>query len=102
MNSDPVDLLVKLIKCKSITPNDDGALGVIENTFPENPIIYPNPTDGNVSIDLRKNYNNVITEPLDIKDGFLYLNNKPGLGYELNHDFIQSNPDPEWEKISKN
>ncbi|MBL06402.1 MAG: mandelate racemase [Chloroflexi bacterium] len=49
-----------------------------------------------------ENYNNVITEPLDIKDGFLYLNNKPGLGYELNHDFIQSNPDPEWEKISKN
>ena len=31
MNSDPVDLLVKLIKCKSVTPNDDGALAVIEN-----------------------------------------------------------------------
>ena len=35
-----------------------------------------------------ENYNNVITEPLDIRDGFLHLNNKPGLGYELNHDFI--------------
>ena len=49
-----------------------------------------------------ENYNNVITEPLDIRDGFLHLNNKPGLGYELNHDFIKSNPDPEWEKIWKN
>ena len=35
MNSDPVDLLVKLIKCKSVTPNDDGALAVIENILKE-------------------------------------------------------------------
>ena len=49
-----------------------------------------------------ENYNNVITEPLDIRDGFLHLNNKAGFGYELNQDFIKSNPDPEWEKIWKN
>mgnify|MGYP006227785039 FL=1 len=36
MNSDPVDLLVKLIKCKSVTPNDDGALAVIENILKKN------------------------------------------------------------------
>ena len=44
----------------------ESSLGIIENTFPENPIIYPNPTDGNVSIDLRKNYNNVIMQLNDI------------------------------------
>ena len=36
MNSDPIDLLVKLIKCKSVTPNDDGALAVIENILKKN------------------------------------------------------------------
>ena len=36
MNSEPVDLLVKLIKCKSVTPNDDGALAVIENILKKN------------------------------------------------------------------
>ena len=44
----------------------ESSLGIIENTFPENPIIYPNPTNGNVSIDLRKNYNNVIIKLNDI------------------------------------
>ena len=31
-------------------------IGIIENTFEVNPIIYPNPTDGNFSIDLGVNY----------------------------------------------
>ena len=44
----------------------ESSLGIIENTFPENSIIYPNPTNGNVSIDLRKNYNNVIIQLNDI------------------------------------
>jgi galactonate dehydratase len=46
-----------------------------------------------------KNYNSVITEPLDIRDGHLYLPDKPGLGYELDHDFIASHPDPEWARL---
>ena len=33
MNPDPKDLLVKLIKCKSVTPNDNGALSVIEDVL---------------------------------------------------------------------
>jgi galactonate dehydratase len=45
-----------------------------------------------------KNYNSVITEPLDIRDGHLHLPGKPGLGFELDHDFIASHPDPEWER----
>ena len=44
----------------------ESSLGIIENTFEENPIIYPNPTDGNISIDLRKNHNNVIIQLNDI------------------------------------
>ncbi|MCH8911437.1 MAG: mandelate racemase/muconate lactonizing enzyme family protein [Chloroflexi bacterium] len=46
-----------------------------------------------------KNYNSVITEPLDIRDGHLRLPDKPGLGYELDHDFIASHPDPEWARL---
>ena len=36
MNFDAKDLLVKLINCKSVTPNDDGALSVIENALNAN------------------------------------------------------------------
>ena len=36
MNSDAKDLLVKLINCKSVTPNDDGALSLIENALNAN------------------------------------------------------------------
>ena len=44
----------------------ESSLGLIENTFPENPIIYPNPPNGVVSVDLRKNYNNVTIQLNDI------------------------------------
>ena len=44
----------------------ESSLGIIENTFAQNPIIYPNPTDGNVSIDLRENHINVIIQLNDI------------------------------------
>jgi galactonate dehydratase len=44
-------------------------------------------------------YNNVLTEPLDIRDGYIHLPDRPGLGYELNHDFIKANPDPDWQRI---
>ena len=38
------------------------ALGIIENTFEIDPVIYPNPTDGNFAIDLGRHY-----EEIDIK-----------------------------------
>ena len=41
-------------------------------------------------------HNSVLTEPLDIRDGALHLPDRPGLGYELNMDFINAHPDPEW------
>jgi hypothetical protein len=42
------------------------SLGLIENNFPLNPIMYPNPTEGNISVDLRDNYSNIIIELTDI------------------------------------
>ena len=30
-NTDPVEITTKLIKCRSVTPKDDGAIGLIEN-----------------------------------------------------------------------
>ena len=44
-------------------------------------------------------YNSVLTEPLDIRDGHLILPDRPGLGYELDHDFIAAHPDPDWERM---
>ncbi len=41
-------------------------------------------------------YNACIQPPLDIKDGYLHLSDRPGLGVELNLDFIKAHPDPEW------
>jgi len=46
-----------------------------------------------------ESYNAVLTEPLDIRDGCIHLPETPGLGYELDHDFIQAHPDPDWERI---
>ena len=42
-------------------------LGIIENTFDAEPIIYPNPTDGNFSIDMRTKYEtlNVIVKDIN-------------------------------------
>jgi galactonate dehydratase len=45
-------------------------------------------------------YNAVITENLNIKDGYITLPDKPGLGIDLDHDFISSHPDPDWVKVN--
>ncbi len=42
-------------------------------------------------------HNSVLTVPLDIRDGDLHLSDRPGLGAELDMDFIRAHPDPEWE-----
>ena len=48
---------------KVVTPT----LGIIENTFDAEPIVYPNPTDGNFSIDMRTKYEtlNVIVKDIN-------------------------------------
>ena len=42
-------------------------------------------------------HNSVLTTPLDIRGGDLHLSDRPGLGVELDMDFIRAHPDPEWE-----
>ena len=37
----------------------ESSLGIIDNNFVLSPIIYPNPTNGNITIDMLKNYSNV-------------------------------------------
>jgi len=46
-----------------------------------------------------QNYNSVLKAPLDIRGGYLYLPKKPGLGVELDLDFIEGHPDPDWERM---
>lgn len=42
-------------------------------------------------------FNEAISHPLDIRGGELYLSDRPGLGIELNMDYIKANSDPEWK-----
>jgi len=42
-------------------------------------------------------FNKAISNPLVIRDGGLYLSNRPGLGIEVDRDYIKANPDPEWK-----
>ena len=42
-------------------------------------------------------HNALIDYPLDIRDGVLYLSDRPGLGVELDIEFIEAHPDPDWK-----
>lgn len=80
-----------------VTPHDaSGAFNVI--TGAHTMMTVPNFYRLEMSDHSVKAYNSVITKPLDIRDGYLHLSERPGLGYDLNHDFIKANPDPEWER----
>jgi galactonate dehydratase len=41
-------------------------------------------------------YAEMVSPPLDVRDGVLYLSDRPGLGIELNADYLEANPDPDW------
>lgn len=41
-------------------------------------------------------FNSAVEPSLDIRDGRLHVGSRPGLGIELNHDFLESHPDPDW------
>ena len=41
--------------------------------------------------------NKMIDEPLKIVEGRLQLPNKPGLGVDLNRDFIEAHLDQDWK-----
>ena len=42
-------------------------------------------------------FNKAISDPLVIRDGELYLSDRPGLGIEVDKNYIKANPDPEWK-----
>jgi hypothetical protein len=57
----------------SIVVNNE--LGVVENYFETNPIIYPNPTNWNFSIDLGAVYNSINLSISDINGKIIQTNN---------------------------
>jgi len=41
-------------------------------------------------------YNAAVSPPLDVRDGYLYLSDAPGLGVELDVEYLEAHPDPDW------
>ncbi len=41
-------------------------------------------------------YNAAVSPSLDVRDGYLYLSDTPGLGVELNVEYLEAHPDPDW------
>jgi galactonate dehydratase len=39
----------------------------------------------------------MLSEPYQIEDGYLRLNGKPGLGYDLDEDWLEAHRHPDWE-----
>ena len=48
------------------------------------------------SIAALEGYNAVLDKPLDIRNGNLHLPSGPGLGYDLDTEFMAAHPDPAW------
>ena len=46
--------------------------------------------------DFITHYDAGITEQLDIRDGQLFLSDRPGLGVELDLDWVRAHPRPSW------
>jgi len=45
------------------------------------------------------NYNACISPNLDIREGYLHISERPGLGVELNMEYLEKNSDPDWVHI---
>jgi galactonate dehydratase len=41
-------------------------------------------------------FDSALSTPLDIRRGIMHLPDRPGLGYELDMDFVKAHPDPDW------
>ena len=54
----------------------ESSLGLIENNFNNKPLVYPNPTIGNFSLDLRAVYSNVSITLTDINGKIIQFDNK--------------------------
>ena len=65
----------------------ESSLGLIENNFEYKPLVYPNPTVGNFSIDLGIIYNNVSITLTDINGRIIqFKNNLYGRFFDLEID----------------
>ena len=42
-------------------------------------------------------HNRIIDHPLDIRDGVLHLSERPGLGVELDEEYLDAHSDPDWQ-----
>ena len=61
----------------------EASLGIIDNNFVLSPIIYPNPTNGNITIDMLKNHSNVVITLYDFIGKEIYKK-KYGEGQKFN------------------
>ena len=41
-------------------------------------------------------FNKAMSQPLDVRNGSIYLSERPGLGVELDMHWVEAHPDPEW------
>ena len=42
-------------------------------------------------------HNRIISEPLDIRNGTLHLSGKPGIGVDLDEEYLDAHSDPDWK-----
>ena len=54
----------------------ESSLGLVENNFNDKPLVYPNPTIGNFSLDLGAVYSNVSITLTDINGRIIKFENK--------------------------
>ena len=79
-----------------VSPHDaNGPINVLAGAHTM--MTVPNFYRVEIATAFREFYDRVITPPLDIRDGYLYLSDRPGLGVELDLDYIEAHPDPDWK-----
>ena len=65
----------------------ESSLGLIENNFQHKPLVYPNPTIGNISVDLGTIYNNIFITLTDINGRIIqFKNNLNGRFFDMDID----------------
>jgi len=65
----------------------ESSLGLIENSFQNKPLVYPNPTIGSISVDLGAIYNNIFITLTDINGRIIqFKNNLNGRFFDMDID----------------
>lgn len=75
-----------------------GALGPIQALAAANVMIAtPNSYRLEFFSEWKDLYDRLVEPKLDVRDGKLFLSDRPGLGVELDLDFVKAHPDPDWQ-----